>query len=158
MSEARSANEIEALVLKAARGGGLPLGHAEDLAAAVAYLDLETLTSCPCHSGAAMDIPKAIDAVLAGESAQPVDADAPLVAAYCAAVHRQTGQAVASRETSAGVVIERVAEAEAVQPLGRRIIAQALGDHLADMAAKTLVPESEASRLAGAGAGLTDND
>ncbi|MFC6583621.1 hypothetical protein [Sulfitobacter aestuariivivens] len=30
--------------------------------------------------------------------------------------------------------------------------------HLSELAARILVPESEASRLAGAGAGLTDND
>jgi len=44
----RSANEIAALVLKAARGGGVALGYGEDLAAAVRFLDLADLSVCPC--------------------------------------------------------------------------------------------------------------
>lgn len=159
MNDARSANEIEALVLKAARGGGVPLGHAEDLAAASGYLDLDALTVCPCKEGdGALEIPRAIDSVLAGIGPQMVVAQGGVVAAYCAAVTAQTGEPLDWAETPDGIVIERSEKGDLPKPLGRRVIPQALADHLAEMAAKTLVPESEASRQAGAGAGLTDND
>ncbi len=155
-----SANEIEALVLKAARGGGLPLGLAEDLAAAVAYLDLAALRVCPCDSGAAAAIPTALDRVAAGEGAQTVVADHDMIEAYVASIEQQTGRTLIREKTDAGgVFVAFTPEAPAFcATRGRRAVPQALLDHLTEMAAKTLVPETECSRIAGAGAGLTDND
>jgi hypothetical protein len=157
----KSANEIEALVLKAARGGGLSLGLAEDLAMATAFLDLDQLTICPCHKGgAATAIPTAFDLVAAGDGPQTVVAERATVDAYVASVEHHTGQTLVWDVTSTGAVFRRFERAKPVvhSSKGRRVIPAALNDHLTDMAAKTLVPETKSSRIGGAGAGLTDND
>lgn len=157
----KSANEIEALVLKAARGGGLPLGLAEDLAAATAFLDLGKLTQCPCHEGgAATIIPTALDRVAAGDGPQTVTADAATIAAYVALAEHQCGQTLVWDTTDTGATFHRYepVEQSAHPKVGRQRIPIALDAHLIDMASKIMVPETEASRLGGAGAGLTDND
>ena len=157
----KSANEIEALVLKAARGGGLSLGLAEDLAMATAFLDLDQLAICPCHKdGAATVIPTALDLVAAGEGPQTVVADRATLDAYVASIEHQTGQNLVWNATQKGAVFQRFEPTKpaALAPKGRRVIPATLNEHLTDMAAKTLVPETENSRIGGAGAGLTDND
>lgn len=157
-----SANEITALVFKAARGGGLPLGHAEDLAAASAHLDMNTLTRCPCSGDAvaALDIPLALDSVAVGQGPITVTAEAAVIVAYVAWAEATVARALNWTPTPTGAVFHDFS-AEPPQthvPIGRRCLPDALLDHLNDMAAKTLVPETEASRAGGAGAGLTDND
>lgn len=158
----KSANEIETLVLKAARGGGLALGLAEDLAAAAAYLDLDDLTTCPCvgDRSAAHQISTALDLLAAGAGPQVVLADRALIEAYVAGFEAQMGQRVEWSAQDDGAVFHAVAPTTGVVPkrLGRRNISVKLATHLTDMAAKLLVPETDASRRAGAGAGLTDND
>lgn len=155
----KSANEIEGLVLKAARGGGLPLGHAEDLASAAAYLDLDGLTECPVKTGAALALPLALDAIMLGKGPQEVPCEAVVMTAYAKAAEAVMGRTLKWQETRDGVVIEAfTAPCGAPDPLGRRDVPEALLTHLEELAAKTLVPETEASREAGAGAGLTDND
>lgn len=155
----KSANEIEGLVLKAARGGGLALGLAEDLCAATAFLDLDALTRCPCDKGDAAGLSAAIDALVAGQGAQPVQGDAALIHAYVAAWAAQTGQHIDVDWTEDGAVLKAVSPtATPPSSLGRRDVPHVLNAHLVDMGAKLLVPETEASRAAGAGAGLTDND
>ena len=163
MSNARSnsANEIEALVLKAARGGGLPLGLAEDLAMATAYLDLDALRTCPCtHGGAAFEIPQALDAVAAGNGPKTVEADAVLIAAYVANSEVHLGKTLDWETTPSGATFHRFGVKTPVEhaPLSRRVIPQDLCTHLNELAQKTHVPETESSRAGGAGAGLTDND
>lgn len=153
-----SANEAETLVLKAARGGGLPAGLAEDLALAAGFTDLGSLSRCPCDSGAAQAIPSAIDMVLAGSGPQSVDADAALVAGYVAARALQTDIQVSCTVQDNAVIIQARGGPPHLPRLGRRTLSQSIAAHLHDMAAKTLVPETESSRIAGAGAGLTDND
>ena len=153
-----SANEVEMLVLKAARGGGCPMGLAEDLAAAVAYVDLNALQVCPCDSGAVRAVPAALDDVLADGQAQTVAAERSLVQAYVAALAGQTGLAVEGGEVGPVTVRPVSGTGDAPAALGRRILRADLLAHLQDMAARTLVPETESSRAAGAGAGLTDND
>ena len=155
-----SANEIEGLVLKAARGGALPTGLGEDLASATAFLDLARLSQCPCSSGAAAAIPSAIDLVMVAKGPQTVTADHALIEAYVAVAEAQTGQTLIWQRTENGAVIERLdgAAPKDHAPLGRRDIPDTLLAHLKEMGAKMLVPETDASRLAGAGAGLTDND
>lgn len=155
-----SANEIEMLVLKAARGGGCPLGLAEDLAVAIGFVDLEELSRCPCDSGAVEAIPSALDRLVTDGTAQKLRADPALVAGYVAAFSRQIGT-VAVEDAHDGTVTMAPAAlppATDPRPLGRRVLRPDLLAHLQDMAARTLVPETEASRVAGAGAGLTDND
>lgn len=158
----KSANEIETLVLKAARGGGLALGLAEDLAAAAAYLDLDDLTTCPCTGDrpAAHQISTALDLVAAGAGPQVVVADRALIIAYVTAFEAQMRQRVEWSAQDNGAVFHAVVPATSTSPKrsGRRNISTGSATHLADMAAKLLVPETDASRRAGAGAGLTDND
>ena len=158
-----SANEIEGLVLKAARGGKIACGLGEDLAAATAFLDLDGLTECPCSDGGPITtLPSAIDLVIAGQGPQAVSGDHALIEAYIAAIETQIGQTLIWQRTATGGVIERLDPAvpEHHQPLGRRTIREDLLAHLKDMGQKMLVPETDASRAAGAGAGagLTDND
>jgi len=157
-----SANEVETLIVKAARGGGLPLGCAEDLATAARYLDLAALGKCPCSGDPpmAMAIQTALDFVMAGEGPKTVRADAALITAFVAAAQTAWQKHLIWTSTDTGAVFERFEERapEHQPPLGRRAIPADLAAHLKDMASKLLVPESEASRLGGAGAGLTDND
>lgn len=166
-----SANELEALVLKAARGGGCPAGLAEDLSAAMAFVDLEDLTCCPCDTGAVSRVPAALDAVQAHGAAQVVRADDALVRGYVQAAAQTDGALFQCEAVADGVMIRHADPATDGQsaqspqspmspsaPLGRRKITPELLAHLQDMTAKTFVPETEASRAAGAGAGLTDND
>ena len=160
-AQEKSANEIEALVLKAARGGGLPLGLAEDLALAAGYLDLDELSACPCtNGGAAFAIPQALDAVAAGNGPKTVEADPALIAAYAASFEVQFGKTLVLVSTPNGACFHGFEANEQAEhaPLGRRKIPQALSSHLHELALKTHVPESESSRAGGAGAGLTDND
>ena len=157
-----SANEVETLVLKAARGGGLPLGCAEDLAAAARYLDLDALTRCPC-SGEDPDViavQTALDFVMAGEGPQTVEGDRVLIHAYVLAAQTAWGKRLVWSETETGAIFERFDDTPVppAQPLGRRTLSPDLAAHLSELAARLLVPETDASRLAGAGAGLTDND
>ncbi|MCF2872401.1 DUF3726 domain-containing protein [Octadecabacter sp. G9-8] len=157
-----SSNEVETLVFKAARGGGLPLGYAEDLATATQYLDLESLTRCPC-SGARPDaiaIQTALDFVMAGDAPQTVGADAGLIQAYVAAAQRCWQKRLIWNATATGAVFEKFEDSSPDMSMkqGRRSVQPDLAKHLSEMAAKLLVPETDASRAAGAGAGLTDND
>ncbi len=157
-----SENEIETSVLKAARGGGLPLGHAEDLAAASRYMDMEALRCCPCSGDhvAAMDVPFALDRVAVGQGPVRVVGDVSVIKAYVAAIEAAIGTSLIWETTKTGAVFHEFrgeAPSEHVT-LGRRFLPDAVLEHLKEMAAKTLVPETDASRAAGAGAGLTDND
>jgi len=154
----RSHNEIATMATKAARGAGAPLGHAEDFGPVVAYLaahDAEGLSCLQAALGAnirqldqqntgngmvmnaaqaVIAAPIAIDMVKAGaNTVQLRDIDAPaLVSAYC----RLAGGVTCKIEDDYCTIWE----------------------FLAALAAKTYVPATEESRLAGAGAGLTDND
>lgn len=155
----KTGNEIEVLFLKAARGGGLPLGAAEDLCAAARYLDLNAVRCCPVECGLALAVPAALDQVIAGHGPQEVSGDAAVIAAFLAAAEAAYGRAITVEPAPDGVVIHGLAEAKAAEPaLSRREVPEALLTHLEEMAARLLVPETDASRAAGAGAGLTDND
>lgn len=154
-----SRNEVQALVFKAARGGGLPLGYAEDLAAAAGFLDFTKLTRCPCQ-GAAQVIPVALDLVLTGEGPQVVQAEPAVIAAYVAAAEAAHGRRLEVEDTAGGVVLHGFG-AEVSRPQAATLrchLPDALLAHLHEMAARTLVPDTESSRRVGAGAGLTDND
>ncbi|SMX33838.1 hypothetical protein OCA8868_01031 [Octadecabacter ascidiaceicola] len=160
-AQEKSANEIEGLVLKAARGGGLPLGLAEDLAMATAYLDLDKLSTCPCSSGnAGLEIPQALDAIAAGTGPKTVEADLALIEAYVANAEVHSCKTLVWEATSNGAIFHRFEDdtPDEHTPLGRRTVSQELLTHLHDLAVKTHVPETESSRAGGAGAGLTDND
>jgi hypothetical protein len=157
----KSANEIGALVLKAARGGGLSFGLAEDLAMAAAFLDFDQLAVCPCHTGgSATVIPTALDLVAAGNGPITVSADRAVINAYVTSVEYYTQQTLVWDVTATGAIFRRFEPIKPTtqSPKGRRSLPSALNDHLTDMAAKILVPETENSRIFGAGAGPMDND
>jgi len=163
MSDANeySANEIAALVLKAARGGDIPLGHAEDLARATKFLDFDQLKDCPCSGPdpAAVFVPIALDLVAADQGAQVVKGDAVAIEAMVALYETHVGRKLVWAALPDGARFERFEEGTVAHSvMGRRHVPEPLMSHLIEMAAKTYVPETEESRALGAGAGLTDND
>lgn len=168
-------NEIGAMVLKAARGAGIPLGQAEDLARVAIYLAgthskvgaitqalQETQTQARVdwdhdrlvvHAGpAALIAPIVRDAFAMGyDTAQIADlSHAGLVGAFLA----ENG--VSLRWD--GAVLRRSDTTVMPATCAPVTIPQEDWTIWGDLAARTYVPETEASRLAGAGAGLTDND
>lgn len=142
----RSVNEIQGLVLKAARGAGVPLGIAEDLWAAVPFI-LKT---------------KALgDVVDVLEEAS----FAPLQGAASALDLRQCGQDVPAPSGVSPALYTALAAARGVLPecemkpaSGAQDVSGQVWGRLNALAKRTYVPSSEESRAAGAGAGLTDND
>ena len=145
----RSANEISGMVLKAARGAGMPLGCAEDLArAAPALAALGALGIVPDLLGLECDLPRLEGGVVLG--GHPILA----ITAWCDL--RNAGvEATLEASFSQELLTAMQAEDAAVGPFE---VDNSLWAQLQSYAERTFVPESEASRLAGAGAGLTDND
>lgn len=148
----RSANEISGLVLKAARGAGMPLGCAEELARAAPHLahsgDLPLvaeLLNTPCTP------PELIGDVLSGGHA--VLRAASLLDLEAAGRKAQAEPALPAALDSAMRAVRQGKAVAGPFAVGAELLAR-----LEPLAAKTFVPETEASRLAGAGAGLTDND
>lgn len=167
-----SVNEVEMLILKACRGAGVPLAQAQDVASCAAQSSaclqaVITLLNCPAPSPNVSgeigltfhavhmlrDLPLAVDAVLAGVT--------PVVLlgvdfcdfsqAYC---ETHDIEAVCD---AAGISLTRGSDGSAL-PAHRPAVTAEVWRQLDEFACKTYVPETEASRLAGAGAGLTDND
>ncbi len=170
-----SLNEVARLVQKAAIGAGFPLGQAEDLGRVAFYLagissDLHPVTlalqepiagvNVRWDTGAvtvisgpvALIAPIVRDAFAMGHDKVTLAdiAHAPLVAAYLAAdgvALAWDGLCVRRSDTEILPVIHKpVSVPESDWAVWTRL------------AARTYVPESAASRQAGAGAGLTDND
>ncbi|MCC5974755.1 MAG: DUF3726 domain-containing protein [Rubellimicrobium sp.] len=183
-SDARSLNEIEALVLKAARGAGLPLGHAEDIAAAAPLLaaaapgDLDQLVAAlaPPHDPVtlpeadpillhapriAMAGPLILDRLMAeGGSACLRTPDAPALMIALARAAAPAGQ-IATRTDGTYLHLTMTPDQPPPGPptlAGPVPVPPRIWASLESLAARTLVPESEASRRSGAGAGLSDND
>ncbi|NNK78705.1 MAG: DUF3726 domain-containing protein [Litoreibacter sp.] len=181
----RSLNEVQALVLKAGRGAGLPLGLAQDLAAAVPWMGqaIETLPEALQVSGttrlperqpdalvfeearAVMDGPCALDLARAetGQALELRNLDAPEILQALISCNRAV--------TGKDMVVEKVGpedlrltarseDLEVAPSAGRPplMVGQETWTRLEKLAAKTFVPESESSRASGAGAGLSDND
>lgn len=175
----RSFNEVMNMAYKAARGAGVPLGHAEDFGPVVAHMALQApqqlaclsqVLSTPCApfdsseaSGAltvnnaqvVIAAPIALDALRAGAtSVHLCDVDTPtLLQAYC----DTAGDAALSKQGRDFVMVRVVPPAQK-PAIGAIEISDKIWSVLSEYAAKTYVPATEASRLAGAGAGLTDND
>lgn len=164
----RSGNEIYGMVLRAARGAQLPLAHAQDLAAACRWLGgdlsqiVEALETAQDPNGVALSVPGIIDIALANPGRpQTLGNPSPkaLIAALCkeaACRHQCQIELTVSQDTAT------VCASDGPTPNGpksaRASIDAAIWDKLGAWAARTYVPESEASRLSGAGAGLHDND
>lgn len=154
----RSLNEVRGIVLKAARGAGQPLGVAEKIAAASVHLyEIRRLpewikSDHPAACCAALDL------ALCGECAE--------VSVECrefleAVVAQHNCQHKTHLEIVVGSVLNvrpAAAPFEPKAPIGPRDMLDSTWNALTELASKTYVPATEASRLAGAGAGLTDND
>ncbi len=167
--------ELRAMVTKAARGAGFAVGQAEDVSRVAVYLlasggDSGLITAALRAPRVGVEVdwghevihvkrgpailigPMVCDAFALGcmraELADP--AQAPLICAYLA-------QAGVATQVDGAVIVEADGAPDAAKPGPVDVPA---GDWAVweTLAAKTYVPETEASRLAGAGAGLTDND
>lgn len=172
----RAQNEIAAIVQKAARGAGAPPGQAEDLARIAVHvvntgrdldcvvaalddfddpLDVQWDSDCiKVRSGPACTVASVVrDAFLSGvTSARLADpAQAPLIRAAL----DEAGIMVTGDDTDLIRTDHLPAPATVRGPVD-------IPDHqwvrLETYADRTLVPETDASRIAGAGAGLHDND
>ena len=176
----RSLNEISGMVLKAARGAGVPLGYCEDLAAAAGYMAATDAASLMCLREVLIDAPITPVIQKTGTSIRiekgaicetaPLCADAlrtdvtevtvvncaapQLVFALCAVA----GVGVVHQFNGTDLILTPASDAPAMPRAGSVTVSDQLWVFLSDLAAKTYVPATEASRLAGAGAGLTDND
>lgn len=171
----RALNEVAGMVQKAARGAGIPVGQAEDLGRVAAYLaatgtSVQPVTAALQETIDPVDVRWANDAIEVQQGAAaligPIIRDAfamgcttaeladvthaPLVGAFLA----ENG--VAQKWDGATVTLSDTTVLPA--KCGPVNIAAADWDIWSSLAARTYVPETEASRLAGAGAGLTDND
>lgn len=158
----RSENEISAIVAKAARGAGLPLGVCEDLGAAVPGFCAgdavdEVLTGLVVHleePGAVLAITAGLDRVEADGCAVEISfAPDPTLRALIR--HRR---GIAITPTPTGLALTPQDQSPPQPPPQPYCIDPAVWAKLEYLAARTYVLASDASRTAGAGAGLTDND
>lgn len=178
-TEVRSMAELEALVLRAARGAGLPLGWAEDLADAIRFL-----AHGPGTDGALRALADCLEtqAGPARIEGQHIQAEHPVAAAVTAfdmvladlgpvtfdhATHPVSCALICAAMVSAdrdlaleGNALSLSAPAKRPVPgVGPVEIASDVLERLGALAALTYVPETEASRRAGAGSGsASDND
>jgi len=160
----RSANEVTGLATKAARGAGAPPAQAAQFGAAVAaYLgagrDIGLLHAAlaALPEGPVMTLPLEIARIAEGArdglatGVIPLH-DVPLAASYVATLPYL---AWLSAGGTLALDLFRPAQRLAVQRID---LPDAAYTEWSALAARLLVPESDASRLSGAGAGLSDND
>lgn len=171
----RALNEVENMVQKAARGAGFPAGQAEDLGRVAGFLagtgaSVAPITMALQESISAVNVrwedgqiaviqgPAALigpiirDAFAMGCTTAVLSdiAHAPLISAFLAhagVAQKWDGTTVTPSDTT---VLKPACKAVTIPEVDWQV--------WADFAARTYVPETEASRLGGAGAGLTDND
>ena len=168
-------NEVAAMVQKAARGAGIALGQAEDLGRIATYLaatgdDVGAITAALQTCKGTVDVKWGVARidVISGPAAliAPIVRDAfemgcdvaglanqghvPLVLGAL----RQAGVGASAE----GLIVRRSSIVPAAMQYGAVIIPDDDWALWSRLAAQTYVPESAASRAAGAGAGLTDND
>ena len=163
-----SANEVLTLGTKAARGGGAPPAQAADFGrAALCHLInhrpptalSDALDALP--GGPILSLPLVLAQVIEkaeGEVAAadvPVMDDADLMLSYA---QSQPFEAVARIEGDKLNLFLTLTTPNKMQPVARVSLPDELFQQMLTLAAQILVPESDASRLSGAGAGLTDND
>ncbi len=142
----RSRAEVAALLMKAARGAGLPLALAEDLYQTADFItsdDVVRLAKDIADGGQKLlDLTDALDDIACGGSRQ---ADDPLAHALAA---------------TRGWVLQngRKCEGRPEKQVGPIDVPDHILTKLEELAAQTYVPETAASRARGAGAGSIDND
>lgn len=156
-------NEVMVLATKAARGAGAPPSQAAQFgAAAAAHLaaerDVEPLQQAleELPQGPILDIPLRImavaEAATEGRGQGSYGAvSAQLMQSYLATLPYRAVLKGGEIEIDLNATSDRVRPQRIALPEG--VYAQ-----WSDLAARLLVPESEASRLNGAGAGINDND
>ena len=183
-AERYSNAELQALLLKAGLGGGLPLGHAQDLSALASELasDPQLLAMAtaalegPHHPTSLegtdehvvlekvrvlMAGPVLIDSLVAGAKRAVLhDIDWPLLLWPMLVKARDIyGLNFVFETASRGTVTITVDNKDGLDPIGPpQPIPVEVIQRLESFAARTYVPASEASRRAGAGASLSDND
>ena len=153
-----SVNEVEGLLVKAARGAGTPAGQASAFGKAgalhlarggdVAQVDA-ALAAAP--KGAILENPAQLQTVLGAGGGLLETGKGDLMESYALALPYTT------REVAQGIEIDMQQFDKTTLPARITLAPQALAPWH-KLAANTYVPETEASRLGGAGAGLTDND
>lgn len=171
-----SRNEVEATLLKAARGQKMPLGHTDLFAKAAvralgedpSHADQVTVALRGPHLHAdfenarvAMAGPAALDALICGEAEIALShVDAPAVlSAMVFNYNENMDLKVDIKLISAGASLLFVNELPTQTcTKGPLIIPSHHWQLWLSWAAETYVPETDVSRLGGAGAGLTDND
>ncbi len=157
-----SLNEVETTVVKAACGRGLDHGVATEIGTAARWLceaghdgieaAVEALAAVD-GDGGELGL-AAVDLALASE--EPVLVSDYVSRTLLAGLAGRVG--LVSVDVDDGVELRRPAEL-AVSPAQVATVASPpCWSELQDWAAQTYVPSSEQSRVAGAGAGLTDND
>lgn len=161
----RSANEVMTLAAKAARGAGAPPAQAAHFGrAALCHLSADrpeaNLTAAldALPGGPIIALPRFF-AQLA-EHAVDGMAQGTLVAeelniSYAEAQAFDCQTTATSESLTVTMDLTKPAERHTLK---RIVLSDAFFYKLENLAAKLLVPESDASRLSGAGAGLTDND
>ena len=158
-----SANQIIATTLKAARGAGFPMAQASQFATAAAQhliegRSQEDISQALIHMEASpiYTLPTTLDEVCLNGSQSVPNALLPdLIASYVETAPFQA-QCIRAGGT---ILIKHISDRPPTKTVATRVeMSPTLWAHLNKLAAKTYVPASDASRLAGAGAGLTDND
>lgn len=164
----RSANEVQTLIAKAARGAGAPAGQAAAFGkAAVCHLvagrsedDLtRALDALP--NGPVLTLPLDLSRLL--ETAHEGIAKGGLVCVKAPKLAQSYADALpfdtVTTPTRTGILLGiYITKPAPRRDVVRVTLTPEFAEILTQLASKTLVPESDASRLAGAGAGLTDND
>ena len=160
----RSRNEIAGLVYKAARGAGWPLGLAEDVAAAMDFCadPGPALRAIAGHlaqgPGEVLETIATLDALQAGLIGQADLPNGPILLAL-AQMRSHNAATVTLDHAHKMLRLHSPPAVEPAQPASGAVeVDDDLWSVLAGFAAKTFVPATEASRIAGAGAGLSDND
>lgn len=163
-----SAAEVSALGTKAARGAGAPPAQAARFGQVVSLhlmtgrdaTDLSAaLDALP--AGPILDHPLTLDrAMIAAEKGEAAElVDVPFDALLQSYVEALPFAAEVVRAGPDRLIFRCDLAAPRVPPVLKRICGcDALITQMECLAACTLVPESDLSRLSGAGAGLTDND
>ncbi|MBM1311777.1 hypothetical protein JQT66_16170 [Sulfitobacter mediterraneus] len=160
-----SANEVMNLAAKAARGGGAPVAQAYAFGRAAAChliaerpaADLDTaLDALP--KGPILDLPLLLMACAEARQNEAVIPGGPLPDLTLSYAQSQSFACTATRSGSQITLSQTFDQPAAQLPIKRVMLPDALAAKMQALAAGLLVPETEASRRAGAGAGLTDND
>lgn len=148
----RSGNEISALVLKAARGAGMPLGCAEEVSGAAVHLaQMGQMAAVLVELNGPFEPVSFAGGILHGGHGT--------LAAIAWLDLLEAGQSVAPpAHVPVVMVLGLKLGREISPPVGPFDVPADIWDRLSDFAARTFVPESAASRSSGAGAGLLDND